>query len=167
MAGVALDGKKISAEILAELKPRVREITKRRGRPPCLAVILVGDDPASQIYVSKKIKACQELGIRSVELRPPGNITTDALFGAVDPIIKDKTIDAILVQVLVGTQPVRAARLHASGHHAIAAAFEDCSGGEACGGSGAQRHGGETDGVDVAARKRDGYDLPFAHSQFG
>jgi methylenetetrahydrofolate dehydrogenase (NADP+)/methenyltetrahydrofolate cyclohydrolase len=99
MAGVVLDGKKVSQEILAELKPRVKEITKRRGRPPCLAVILVGDDPGSQIYVRNKIKATEELGIRGIELRLPGNIMTDALFQAVDPIIKDKTIDAILVQM--------------------------------------------------------------------
>jgi methylenetetrahydrofolate dehydrogenase (NADP+)/methenyltetrahydrofolate cyclohydrolase len=99
MAGVALDGKKVSQDIFAELKPRIKELTKRRGRPPALAVILVGDDPASKIYVRNKIKACEELGIRSVELRPPGNITTDDLFQAVEPIVKDKTIDAILVQM--------------------------------------------------------------------
>ncbi len=96
---MVLDGKKVSHDILAELKPRVKEITKRRGRAPCLAVILVGDDPASQIYVRNKIKATQELGIRTVELKPRGNISTDDLFQAVDPIIKDKTIDAILVQM--------------------------------------------------------------------
>ncbi len=99
MAGVVLDGKKVSQEILAELKPRVKEITKRRGRPPALAVILIGDDPASQIYVRNKIKAGEELGIRSVELKLPGNVSTDQLFNAADPIIKDKTIDAILVQM--------------------------------------------------------------------
>ncbi len=99
MAGVVLDGKKVGRDILAELKPRVLEITKRRGRPPCLAVILVGDDPASQIYVRNKIKAGQDLGIRSIELKLPGTISTDNLFQAADPIIKDKTIDAILVQM--------------------------------------------------------------------
>jgi methylenetetrahydrofolate dehydrogenase (NADP+)/methenyltetrahydrofolate cyclohydrolase len=99
MAGVVLDGKKVNQDILAELKPRVVEFTKRRGRPPALAVILIGDNPASQIYVRNKIKACQELGIRGVELRPPADISTDDLFQAVDPIIKDKTIDAILVQM--------------------------------------------------------------------
>src|SRR3984957_14040775 len=99
MAGVALDGRKVSQEILAELKPRVKEITKRRGRPPCLAVILVGDDPGSQIYVRNKIKAGQELGIRNLELKLPGHISTDELFQAADPIIKDKSIDAILVQM--------------------------------------------------------------------
>jgi methylenetetrahydrofolate dehydrogenase (NADP+)/methenyltetrahydrofolate cyclohydrolase len=99
MAAVVLDGKKVSQDIIAELKPRVKEITKRRGRPPCLAVILVGEDPGSQIYVRNKIKASEELGIRSVELKLPGNTTTDGLFQAADPIIKDKTIDAILVQM--------------------------------------------------------------------
>jgi methylenetetrahydrofolate dehydrogenase (NADP+)/methenyltetrahydrofolate cyclohydrolase len=99
MAGVPLDGKKVSQDIFAELKPRIKEITKRRGRPPALAVVLIGDNPASQIYVRNKIKACHELGIRSVELRPPGDISTDDLMQAVEPIVKDKTIDAILVQM--------------------------------------------------------------------
>jgi methylenetetrahydrofolate dehydrogenase (NADP+)/methenyltetrahydrofolate cyclohydrolase len=99
MAGVVLDGKKVSQEILAELQPRIKELTKRLRRPPALAVILVGDDPASRIYVRNKIKTCEELGIRSVELRPPGNISTDDLLQSADPIIKDKTIDAILVQM--------------------------------------------------------------------
>jgi methylenetetrahydrofolate dehydrogenase (NADP+)/methenyltetrahydrofolate cyclohydrolase len=99
MAGVVLDGKKVSQEILAELKPRIKELTSRRGRPPALAVILVGDDPASQIYVRNKIKASQELGIRNVELKPPGNISTDELLQAAEPIMRDKTIDAILVQM--------------------------------------------------------------------
>ena len=94
-----LDGKKVSQDIFAELKPRIKEITKRRGRPPALAVVLIGDNPASQIYVRNKIKACHELGIRSVELRPPGDISTDDLMQAVEPIVKDKTIDAILVQM--------------------------------------------------------------------
>src|ERR1700722_9814361 len=82
MAGVVLDGKKISQDILAELKPRVKEITKRRGRAPCLAVILVGDDPGSQIYVRNKIKAGQELGRRNLELKLPGHISTDEVFQA-------------------------------------------------------------------------------------
>ena len=99
MAGAPLDGKKVSQDIFAELKPRIKELTKRRGRPPALAVVLVGDNPASQIYVRNKIKACHELGIRSVELRPPGNISTDDLMQAVEPIVKDKTSDAILVQM--------------------------------------------------------------------
>jgi methylenetetrahydrofolate dehydrogenase (NADP+)/methenyltetrahydrofolate cyclohydrolase len=99
MNGAVLDGKQISQDILAELKPRVQQISKRRGRPPALAVILVGDNPASQIYVRNKIKATEALGIRSVELRPPATVSTDDLFQAADPIIKDKTIDAILVQM--------------------------------------------------------------------
>jgi methylenetetrahydrofolate dehydrogenase (NADP+)/methenyltetrahydrofolate cyclohydrolase len=99
MAGVVLDGKKVSQEIFAELKPRIKELTKRLRRPPTLAVILVGENPASQIYVRNKIKASQELGIRSVELKLPGDISTDDLFEAADSIVKDKTIDAILVQM--------------------------------------------------------------------
>ena len=82
MAGVALDGKKVGQDILAELKPRIKDLTKRLRRPPALAVILVGDNPASQIYVRNKIKACEDLGIRSVELKLSGHISTDDLFHA-------------------------------------------------------------------------------------
>jgi methylenetetrahydrofolate dehydrogenase (NADP+)/methenyltetrahydrofolate cyclohydrolase len=97
MSGIILDGKKIRDEILAELKPRI-EALRLRERPPALAVVLVGDDPASQIYVRGKIKACAELGIRSIEITPPGNISTDQLVQAVLPLTRDHSIDGILIQ---------------------------------------------------------------------
>lgn len=95
MPGQILDGKKINAEILAELPPRIAKLK----RAPALAVVLVGDNPASQIYVRSKIKACQELGIRSVEIRPPGNISTDALIELLTPLATDRSIDGILIQM--------------------------------------------------------------------
>ena len=95
MPGQILDGKKINAEILAELPPRIA----RLKRPPALAVVLVGDDPASQIYVRSKIKASHDLGIRSVEIRPPGDISTDALIQLLTPLANDRTIDGILIQM--------------------------------------------------------------------
>lgn len=95
MPGQILDGKKVSAEILAELPPRIALLK----RPPALAVVLVGDNPASQIYVRNKIKACQDLGIRSVELRPPGDISTEALIETLGPLAADRSIDGILVQM--------------------------------------------------------------------
>ena len=58
MPGNVLDGKKIRDEILAELQPRVAAL-RASGKQPCLAVVLVGNDPASQIYVKNKVKACQ------------------------------------------------------------------------------------------------------------
>jgi methylenetetrahydrofolate dehydrogenase (NADP+)/methenyltetrahydrofolate cyclohydrolase len=98
MSGVVLDGKKISHEILSELRPRVKALEAKK-RAPALAVVLVGDDPASQIYVRNKIKACRDLGIRSVEVTPPGTITTDELIRLIVPLAQDESIDGILVQM--------------------------------------------------------------------
>jgi methylenetetrahydrofolate dehydrogenase (NADP+) / methenyltetrahydrofolate cyclohydrolase len=95
---IVLDGKKIRDEILAELKPRI-EALKAKGRPPALAVILVGDNPASQIYVRNKIKACYELGIRSLDTKPPASITTEQLLEIIDRYNKDAAVDGILVQM--------------------------------------------------------------------
>ena len=69
MSGVILDGKKVNQEILNELRPRVAALAAHK-RPPALAVVLVGNNPASQIYVRNKVRTCHELGIRSVEITP-------------------------------------------------------------------------------------------------
>ncbi len=95
MPGQILDGKKISAEIIAELHSRIALLK----RPPALAVVLVGGDPASQIYVRNKIKACRDLGIRSVEFYPPGDITTEGLIETLTPLAHDRSIDGILIQM--------------------------------------------------------------------
>jgi methylenetetrahydrofolate dehydrogenase (NADP+)/methenyltetrahydrofolate cyclohydrolase len=94
MSGVVLDGKKISREIQDELRPRI----KRLLRPPALAVVLVGENPASQIYVRNKIKACADLGIRSFDLTPPESITTDELVRIIEEFNRNPEIDGILVQ---------------------------------------------------------------------
>jgi methylenetetrahydrofolate dehydrogenase (NADP+)/methenyltetrahydrofolate cyclohydrolase len=98
MSGMVLDGRKIRDEILEELRPRVERL-KQKGRAPALAVVLVGDDPASHIYVRSKIKASQDLGIRSVEIRAPGNITAEGLLELLQPVRRDRSVDAILVQM--------------------------------------------------------------------
>ena len=95
MPGQILDGKKVSAEILAELKPRIAALE----RPPALAVVLVGENPASQIYVKNKIKACNELGIRSLEYRPAGDVSTEELLRILTPLAADRTVDGILIQM--------------------------------------------------------------------
>ena len=100
MAGVPLDGKKISAQILEELKPRIAALP----RPPALAVVLVGDNPASQIYVRNKIKACHDLGIRSMEFRPSGDISTECLLETLSGLARDRSIDGILVQMALPPQ---------------------------------------------------------------
>ncbi|MEZ5352310.1 MAG: bifunctional methylenetetrahydrofolate dehydrogenase/methenyltetrahydrofolate cyclohydrolase FolD [Bryobacteraceae bacterium] len=93
-----LDGKWVRDQILEELKPRSQELA-RVGRPPGLAVVLVGDDPASAIYVRNKVKACEELGVHSEKLTPPASITTAELLAVVARLNADPAIDGILVQM--------------------------------------------------------------------
>lgn len=90
-----LDGLPVRAQILNGLKPRVA----RLSRPPGLAVILVGDDPASGQYVRNKIRTCGELGVHSEKLTPPANSTTEDLLGVIDTLNHRPDIDAILVQM--------------------------------------------------------------------
>jgi methylenetetrahydrofolate dehydrogenase (NADP+) / methenyltetrahydrofolate cyclohydrolase len=98
MSGVVLDGKKISREILEELRPRIASLQAQNNLPG-LAVVLVGDDPASQIYVRSKIKTSHDLGIRSVEFTPPGDISTDALIALLKPLESDRSVHGILIQM--------------------------------------------------------------------
>jgi methylenetetrahydrofolate dehydrogenase (NADP+)/methenyltetrahydrofolate cyclohydrolase len=93
-----LDGARVRDEILAELRPRVAALAQN-GRPPGLAVVLVGHNPASEIYVRNKIKACQDLGIYSESLKPPETITTDELRALVEQLNARHDIDGILVQL--------------------------------------------------------------------
>ncbi len=85
----------VQQEILSRLKPRIQKL----GRPPGLAVVLVGHDPASEIYVRSKIKACAELGIFSEKLTPPETATTEELVARVEELNGRSDIDGILVQI--------------------------------------------------------------------
>jgi len=93
-----LDGNRIRDEIKNECRPRVEKLVAL-GRPPGLAVVLVGHNPASEIYVRGKVKTSQELGIYSETLTPPDSISTDALLGIVDELNRRPDIDGILVQM--------------------------------------------------------------------
>ncbi len=97
MANV-LDGNRVRDSILSELKPRISALAAG-GRPPGLAVVLVGHDPGSEIYVRNKIKACQELGIFSESIKPPETITTQELLDIVHDLNHRADIDGILVQL--------------------------------------------------------------------
>src|ERR1700761_4738521 len=90
-----LDGTVVRDQILTGLKPRVQ----RLHRPPGLAVILVGHNPASEIYVRGKIKASAELGIFSEKITPPESISTDELLAIIDQLNCRPDIDGILVQM--------------------------------------------------------------------
>jgi methylenetetrahydrofolate dehydrogenase (NADP+)/methenyltetrahydrofolate cyclohydrolase len=102
-AARVLDGKWVRDQILAELKPRVEKLAAAR-RPPGLAVILVGNDPGSEIYVRLKIKTCGELGIYSEKITPPETITTGDLLGIIEGLNQRAEIDGILVQTPLPSQ---------------------------------------------------------------
>jgi methylenetetrahydrofolate dehydrogenase (NADP+)/methenyltetrahydrofolate cyclohydrolase len=107
--GVVLDGKRVRDEILAELRPRIAALSV----PPSLAVVLVGENPASQIYVRNKVKTCAELGIRSLEFAPPATITTAELLALIAELNARPDVDGILVQMPLPPQVDARAVLHA------------------------------------------------------
>ena len=95
---VLIDGKAISSEIKEELKQEVAEL-KAQGLTPCLAVILVGDDSASAIYVRNKKRACEYIGIESRSYELPKETTEQELEKLVRELNEDETVDGILVQL--------------------------------------------------------------------
>ena len=98
MPAVILDGTKIAAQIRAEVGEDVKQLTAQ-GLRPGLAVVLVGHNPASEIYVRSKVKACEELGILSEKITPPESSTTEELLVLVDDLNRRDDIDGILVQL--------------------------------------------------------------------
>jgi methylenetetrahydrofolate dehydrogenase (NADP+)/methenyltetrahydrofolate cyclohydrolase len=93
-----LDGNRVRDDIKSELKPRVDALAAR-GRPPGLVVVLVGHNPASEIYVRNKIKTCRDLGIYSESITPPDTISTAELLAIIEQLNARPDIDGILVQV--------------------------------------------------------------------
>ena len=93
-----LSGKTVSARVKEELRAEVAELEKN-GKTTGLAVVLVGDDPASKVYVRNKEKACEETGIYSEMHRLPENTTEEELLALVDKLNADDKIDGILVQL--------------------------------------------------------------------
>lgn len=98
MPATILDGNKIAAQIRAEVAEDVKKLTAA-GTRPGLAVILAGHNPASEIYVRNKVKACEELGIYSEKLTPPESVTTEELLAMVQELNHRNMIDGILVQL--------------------------------------------------------------------
>jgi methylenetetrahydrofolate dehydrogenase (NADP+)/methenyltetrahydrofolate cyclohydrolase len=92
-----LDGKSVAAAVLDECRAEV-EALKSRGTTPGLAVVLVGDDPASQVYVGSKVRTCGELGIFSRKIELPASTTQDELIKVVRDLNADSAIHGILVQ---------------------------------------------------------------------
>src|SRR5215469_15004244 len=98
MAARILDGNKIAGEIRNELAAEVRSLAEA-GMRPGLAVVLVGNNPASEIYVRGKVKSSEEVGIYSEKHTPPGTVSTDELLGLINDLNRRDEIDGILVQL--------------------------------------------------------------------
>jgi len=98
MAAKIISGNEVSQQLKDEMKEEVVGL-KAKGVEPCLAVILVGQDPASKVYVANKKKACEYIGIRSLETVLPGDATTEQLLGVIDGYNKDKSVHGILCQL--------------------------------------------------------------------
>jgi methylenetetrahydrofolate dehydrogenase (NADP+) / methenyltetrahydrofolate cyclohydrolase len=99
-----IDGKKIAEGLRLQVKQQVSELVAKHGAVPCLAVILVGDDPASHVYVRNKKRACEEAGIKSVEISLPASVTQNALLAEIARLNADNYVHGILVQLPVPQQ---------------------------------------------------------------
>lgn len=93
-----IDGKAVSAKLRQEMKGEVAAL-QAKGIAPGLAVVLVGEDPASQVYVRNKIRACEELGIRSQDHRLPADTTQERLLELIGELNNDPAVHGILVQL--------------------------------------------------------------------
>ena len=185
-----LDGVAIAAEIKAEVALQVQALAEQ-GIRPGLAVILVGNVAASEIYVRSKVKTCGELGIHSEMLTPPESVTTEELLAMVDDLNRRDEIDGILIQLplpahvdtkklLEAVSPAKdvdgfhpgnvgrlqsgqpgLAALHAGRSDGNASAPQHRRRGKECGRSWAQRHRRQAYGDAAAERVRHGDRLPL------
>ncbi|HEY4718952.1 MAG TPA: bifunctional methylenetetrahydrofolate dehydrogenase/methenyltetrahydrofolate cyclohydrolase FolD [Candidatus Methylomirabilis sp.] len=99
MPAQVVDGRTIAAAIRREVRAEVERLVAVHGRPPGLAVILVGEDPASASYVRNKAKACEEVGIKSIQIHRPVTASREEILDILHGLDKDETIDGILVQL--------------------------------------------------------------------
>ncbi|MEN8181007.1 MAG: bifunctional methylenetetrahydrofolate dehydrogenase/methenyltetrahydrofolate cyclohydrolase FolD [Myxococcota bacterium] len=96
---VVVDGLALSKKLRAEMAEEVEALVKAGRRPPCLAVVLVGDDPASAAYIKGKRRACRRAGMESTEHRLPADTSEGEILERVDQLNRDDAVDGILVQV--------------------------------------------------------------------
>jgi methylenetetrahydrofolate dehydrogenase (NADP+) / methenyltetrahydrofolate cyclohydrolase len=104
MPAILLDGKQLAQQIRAELAEEVVEFIQNNAAVPCLAAVLVGDDPASEVYVRNKRKACEAVGIESQLHRLPASASSDELLKLVAKLNKDEAVHGILVQLPLPSQ---------------------------------------------------------------
>lgn len=96
---VVLDGKKFAEEIRAKIKDLGKQFIEETGVTPGLAVVVVGDHPASKVYVRNKIKQTEEVGFNSIEHKLPTNVSENELLSIIDDLNRDKKVNGILVQL--------------------------------------------------------------------
>ena len=94
-----IDGKAVAARIRADVAREVARFAAERGTPPGLATVLVGDDPASRIYVTGKHRACKEVGIASVGRELPADTSEEELLGVIRELNGDEAVSGIIVQL--------------------------------------------------------------------
>ena len=97
--GVLIDGKALAAQLRGEIREQAENFRKQRGKDIGLAVILVGEDPASQVYVRNKIKACEEVGVKSFSYHLPAETTEQQLVSLIDELVASDNVHGILVQL--------------------------------------------------------------------
>ncbi len=98
MSAKVLNGTELAAKVKAELKAKIDEL-KLKGINPGLAVIIVGDDPASRVYVNHKKNDCAEIGIKSFEYALPSSTSEEELLGLIETLNNDAAVNGILVQL--------------------------------------------------------------------
>lgn len=94
-----MDGKSLAAEVKGELRSRARQLTQAHAEPPCLATVLVGDDPASHSYVRSKRRLCEELGFTSRHCELPADVSQEEVEATLRALADDPGVHGILVQL--------------------------------------------------------------------
>lgn len=108
-----LNGKTLAKKIRLQLQERIASLQPKIGRPPGLAVLMVGDNPASAVYVRNKEKACQQIGITSMGRHFAGNTTQEELESVIAELNQDEKVDGILVQLPLPSHLDAVSLLHA------------------------------------------------------
>lgn len=99
MVAKVIDGRRLAADLRIGCAERVKHLITQHGVTPGLAVLLVGEDPASALYVGNKVRACEAVGIHSVTQRLPTTVSTEELLGRIDVLNDDPSVHGILVQL--------------------------------------------------------------------
>ncbi|MFO7852991.1 MAG: bifunctional methylenetetrahydrofolate dehydrogenase/methenyltetrahydrofolate cyclohydrolase FolD [Bacteroidota bacterium] len=94
-----IDGKKVSSDIKLEISGEVKKLKEQTGKVPHLVTVLVGNDPASETYVSHKVKACEQVGFKSSNLRIESNVSEKELLDRVNELNNDDDVDGFIVQL--------------------------------------------------------------------